>query len=53
VLAARWDEFRALCSTQLGANRVGALPELPPLTPEQRRPVNHRFFRAPVAAGRQ
>jgi hypothetical protein len=53
VLAARWDGFRALCSTQLGVNRVGALPELPPLTPEQRRPVNHRFFRAPVGAGRQ
>jgi hypothetical protein len=52
VLAVRWDEFRALCRTQLGVNRVGALPELPPLTPEQRRPVNHRFFRAPTAAGR-
>jgi hypothetical protein len=48
----RWDDFRALCRAQLGVMRAGALPELPPLTPEQRRPVNHRFFRMPAAVGR-
>jgi DEAD/DEAH box helicase/Helicase conserved C-terminal domain len=52
VLAVRWDDFRALCRAQLGLMRPHALEDLPPLTPEQRRPVNHRFFRAPVAAGR-
>ncbi len=52
ALAARWDDFRALCRRQLGMLRADALPELPPLTPEQRRPVNHRFFRAPAPAGR-
>jgi hypothetical protein len=51
-LAVRWDDFRALCRTQLGANKAGAPPELPLLTAEQRRPVNHRFFRAPAPAGR-
>ena len=51
-LAVRWDDFRTLCRTQLGANKAGAPPELPPLTAEQRRPVNHRFFRAPAPAGR-
>ena len=52
VLAVRWDDFRALCRAQLGVIRADALPDLPPLTPEQRRPVNHRFFRAPVGAAR-
>jgi hypothetical protein len=51
-LAVRWDDFRALCRTQLGAHKAGTPPELPPLTAEQRRPVNHRFFRAPAPAGR-
>jgi len=45
LLARRWDEFRALCSAQLGAPRGDLLPDLPALTAEQRRPVNHRFFR--------
>ena len=52
VLAVRWDDFRARCRLQLGAVRTDALPELPPLTPEQRRPVNHRFFRTPGMVGR-
>lgn len=51
-LAVRWDDFRALCRTQLGAGKAGALPALPPLTPEQRRPVNHRFFKAPALVAR-
>ncbi|MDD2764498.1 MAG: DEAD/DEAH box helicase [Opitutaceae bacterium] len=50
VLATRWDDFRALCRIQLGVTKAAALPELPPLTPEQRRPVNHRFFKAPMPA---
>ncbi|MGA2444418.1 MAG: DEAD/DEAH box helicase [Opitutaceae bacterium] len=52
VLAVRWEDFRALCRAQLGANKAGAPPELPPLTAEQRRPVNHRFFKAPAVAAR-
>ena len=44
--------FARLCRTQLGANKADALPDLPPLTPEQRRPVNHRFFKAPALAAR-
>jgi hypothetical protein len=52
VLAVRWEDFRALCRTQLGANKAGAPPELPPLTAEQRRPVNHRFFKVPAVAAR-
>jgi hypothetical protein len=46
VLAIRWDDFRALCRTQLGTTKADALPDLPPLTAEQRRPVNHRLFKA-------
>jgi len=59
ALAARWDDFRAQCRARLGANKADALPELPALTPDQRRPVNHRFFRAaarlarPAAGGRR
>jgi hypothetical protein len=52
ALGRRWDDFRALCQAQLGTARTDTLPDLPPLTAEQRRPVNHRFFRAPVPVGR-
>jgi superfamily II DNA/RNA helicase len=45
-LAERWDTFRALCRTQLATAKADTLPALPPLTPDQRRPVNHRFTRA-------
>ncbi len=51
-LAVRWEEFRAGCRAQLGAAKADALPELPPLTAEQRRPVSHRFFRALAPAAR-
>ena len=51
-LPGRWDEFRACCRAHLGAAKADALPDLPPLTADQRRAVNHRFFRAPVPAGR-
>jgi superfamily II DNA/RNA helicase len=45
-LAERWDTFRALCRTQLATAKADALPALPPLTPDQRRAINHRFTRA-------
>ncbi|NBQ59132.1 MAG: hypothetical protein EBU32_12310, partial [Opitutaceae bacterium] len=45
-LAERWDTFRALCRTQLATAKADMLPALPPLTPDQRRSVNHRFTRA-------
>jgi len=48
-LAERWDNFRALCRAQLGEDRPQALPDLPPLTAEQRRPVQHRFIRVAAA----
>lgn len=48
-LAERWDNFRALCRAQLGDDRPHALPDLPALTAEQRRPVQHRFFRGAPA----
>jgi len=51
-LAVRWDDFRARCRAQLGANKASTPLELPPLTAEQRRPVNHRFFKARAPAGR-
>lgn len=44
-LAERWDLFRALCRATLRDQKADALPELPPLTVEQRRPVVHRFTR--------
>ncbi len=51
ALGARWDEFRALARQRLGENKAHALPDLPALTADQRRPVVHRFFRSsPVAA---
>jgi superfamily II DNA/RNA helicase len=45
-LRARWDEARALAARLLGDARAAELPELPPLTPEQRRPLQHRLTRA-------
>lgn len=46
-LAERWDNFRALARHWLRESRVDALPELPPLTADQRRPVNHSVLRPP------
>ena len=45
-LRARWDEARALAARLLGDVRATELPELPPLTPDQLRPVQHRLGRA-------
>ncbi len=49
-LAERWDTFRALCRATLRDQKADALPELPSLTVEQRRPVQHRFSRAAAEA---
>jgi hypothetical protein len=52
-LADRWEELQGLARAQLADQRQGALPELPPLTAEQRRPINHRLLRLRVGtAGR-
>lgn len=45
-LAERWEPFRAPCRTQLATAKADAPPTLPPLTPDQRRAINHRFTRA-------
>ncbi len=44
-LAERWDLFRGLCRATLAAQREAGLPEVPPLTAEQRKPIEHRFRR--------
>lgn len=49
-LAERWESFRALCRATLREQKADALPELPPLTAEQRRPVLHRFSRVVIDA---
>ena len=45
-LAERWDTLRSLAQAHLNDIRMDTLPELPPLTADQRRPINHRFMRA-------
>jgi hypothetical protein len=45
-IAERWDNFRALARDTLRDNRADSLPDLPPLTPEQRRVINHSVLRA-------
>lgn len=53
-IAERWDEFRRMARDWLADARVDALPELPPLTVDQRRVVNHSVLkpRRPDAPGR-
>ncbi len=53
-IAERWDEFRWLARDWLNESRANALPDLPPLTMEQRRVVNHSVLRAkpPAPPGR-
>lgn len=46
-IAERWDNFRALARDWLRDVRNDTLPELPQLTPDQRRPVNHSVLRNP------
>ncbi len=49
-IAERWDNFRALAREWLNETRVDSLPELPPLTVDQQRAVNHRVLRPPRLA---
>jgi hypothetical protein len=53
-IAERWDNFRALARSWLHEARADALPDLPPLTADQRRVINHSVLRAarPPAPGR-
>jgi hypothetical protein len=43
MLRTRWDELRAAAQQQLARLPRGTLPELPPLSAEQRRPISHRL----------
>lgn len=54
-IAERWDDFRALARAWLSEARNDTLPELPPLTADQRRVVNHSVLRPrpPAPPGRQ
>jgi hypothetical protein len=49
-IAERWDEFRALARHWLNESRMDSLPDLPPLTADQRRVVNHSVLRNPKPA---
>jgi hypothetical protein len=49
-LSERWDNFRALARHWLHEARADSLPELPPLTADQRRPINHSVLRNPRPA---
>jgi hypothetical protein len=42
-LAARWAELQEVARLHLARFRSEGLPELPPLSPEQRKPVAHRL----------
>jgi superfamily II DNA/RNA helicase len=50
ALRERWNEARVLAARLLGDARASLLPDLPPLTPEQRQPVVHRLGRLGRAA---
>ncbi len=52
ALGERWTAFRAACGSLLGTAKADSLPDLPPLTPDQRRPVQHRFFRTTATLAR-
>jgi hypothetical protein len=49
-IAERWDEFRTLARHWLNESRTESLPDLPPLTADQRRVVNHSVLRRPRPA---
>jgi hypothetical protein len=46
-IADRWDEFRSLARHWLNESRMDSLPDLPPLTSDQRRVINHSVLRNP------
>ncbi len=54
-MAERWDELRAMARARLKESRIESLPDLPPLTIDQRRVINHTGLRNPRPAppGRQ
>jgi superfamily II DNA/RNA helicase len=47
-IAERWDDFRALARYWLRDATADSLPDLPSLTADQRRPVNHSVLRNPL-----
>ena len=47
-IAQRWDDFRALARFWLRDATADSLPDLPPLTADQRRTVNHSVLRNPL-----
>lgn len=49
-ISERWDTFRLLARDWLNETRLEALPDLPPLTADQRRVINHSVLRAPRPA---
>lgn len=49
-IAERWDEFRTLARHWLNESRMDSLPDLPPLTSDQRRVINHSVLRNPRPA---
>lgn len=49
-IAERWDAFRALAREWLREAKADALPDLPPLTADQRRVINHAVLRNPRPA---
>jgi hypothetical protein len=49
-IAERWDEFRTLARHWLKESRMDSLPDLPPLTADQRRVINHSVLRNPRPA---
>ena len=49
-IAERWDEFRTLARHWLNEARIDSLPDLPLLTADQRRVVNHSVLRNPRPA---
>lgn len=49
-ISERWDNFRALARHWLREARTDSLPDLPPLTADQRRPINHSVLRNPRPA---
>lgn len=49
-IAERWDEFRTLARHWLNESQAHTLPDLPPLTADQRRVINHSVLRNPRPA---
>ena len=48
--SATWDELRTLARHWLNESRADSLPDLPPLTADQRRVINHSVLRNPPPA---